>query len=164
MFFGPNAASPPKNTPGRVDWNVRASTTGTFHSLKKQIDSLRPHQQLRVMREKLLSIQKTTDSILQKEIQKRHQLLNKTALETRFLTRLKIILQNKKKDFAKLSSHLQSLDPKNVLTKGYCILFAENNNSAILSINQIAPEQKLKVLMQDGTVITTVDEIYVRKP
>ncbi len=22
MFFGPNAASPPKNTPGRVDWNV----------------------------------------------------------------------------------------------------------------------------------------------
>ena len=31
MFFGPNAASPPKNTPGRVDWNVFVSTTGTCH-------------------------------------------------------------------------------------------------------------------------------------
>ena len=29
MFFGPNAASPPKNTPGRVDWNVIWSITGT---------------------------------------------------------------------------------------------------------------------------------------
>ena len=32
MFFGPNAASPPKNTPGRVDAIVTLSTTGMPHS------------------------------------------------------------------------------------------------------------------------------------
>ncbi len=31
MFFGPKAASPPKNTPGRVDWKVLGSTLGTLH-------------------------------------------------------------------------------------------------------------------------------------
>ena len=31
MFFGPNAASPPKNTSGGVDWKVTLSTTGTSH-------------------------------------------------------------------------------------------------------------------------------------
>ena len=31
MFCGPNAASPPKNTPARVDMNVVLSTTGMSH-------------------------------------------------------------------------------------------------------------------------------------
>src|SRR5215469_15662872 len=31
MFFGPNAASPPKNTCGSVDWKVVLSITGTSH-------------------------------------------------------------------------------------------------------------------------------------
>ena len=31
MFLGPNAASPPKNTPSRVDWKVFTSTFGTSH-------------------------------------------------------------------------------------------------------------------------------------
>ena len=31
MFFGPHAASPPKKTPGRVDWNVVLSTVGMPH-------------------------------------------------------------------------------------------------------------------------------------
>jgi hypothetical protein len=34
MFFGPNAASPPKNTPGRVEAIVTLSTTGMSHSSK----------------------------------------------------------------------------------------------------------------------------------
>src|SRR6185312_12831778 len=32
MFFGPNAASPPKNTPARVDWKVCGSTFDTLGS------------------------------------------------------------------------------------------------------------------------------------
>jgi len=31
MLSGPHAESPPKNTPGRVDWNVVLSTVGFFH-------------------------------------------------------------------------------------------------------------------------------------
>ena len=31
MFFGPRAASPPKNTSLRVDWNVTGFTTGMPH-------------------------------------------------------------------------------------------------------------------------------------
>ena len=31
MFFGPKAASPPKNTCGSVDWKVVLSTSGTSH-------------------------------------------------------------------------------------------------------------------------------------
>ena len=34
MFFGPNAASPPNSTRGRVDWCVTLSTIGMPHSSK----------------------------------------------------------------------------------------------------------------------------------
>jgi hypothetical protein len=43
MFFGPNAASPPKNTPGRVAAIVTLSTTGIPHWSKSMPTSRSIH-------------------------------------------------------------------------------------------------------------------------
>lgn len=58
-----------------------------------------------------------------------------------------------------LTSHLKSIDPKNLLKKGYCIPFAENSNSVILSAKGISQGQKIDFLMEDGLLKTTVDKI-----
>lgn len=58
-----------------------------------------------------------------------------------------------------LTAHLRAIDPKNLLKKGYCILFAENHNSVILSAKEISNNQRVHVLMNDGTLTTHVEEV-----
>lgn len=58
-----------------------------------------------------------------------------------------------------LGSHLKSLDPKNLLKKGYCILFQEKKHSVILASKDLKPHQSVHILMHDGTVKAHVEEI-----
>jgi exodeoxyribonuclease VII large subunit len=61
-------------------------------------------------------------------------------------------LRQKKERLKQLQSHLMSIHPKNILTKGYCILFRENSNSVIVSKHDVQKEEKLDILLQDGTI------------
>lgn len=45
---------------------------------------------------------------------------------------------------------LSSLNPKNVLKRGYSILFAENEKSVVLSSKQLYPKQKITALFSEG--------------
>lgn len=65
---------------------------------------------------------------------------------------LKNILDIKKERLIKLSSHLEATDPKNLLAKGYSILFNEKETSIILSINDIAENQRFSALVSDGKI------------
>lgn len=51
-----------------------------------------------------------------------------------------------------LTSHLKAIDPKNLLTKGYCILFHENKNSVIFSSRDVKENESVKIQLQDGTL------------
>lgn len=73
--------------------------------------------------------------------------------------RLQEISEQKKKSFASLISHLKSIDPKNLLTRGYCILFPEKGDSAILSKQNLTPNERIKILMHDGSAFATIDEV-----
>jgi len=69
------------------------------------------------------------------------------------------LLLQKKERMQALSSHLHAINPKNLLTKGYCILFAENRDSVILSTETVMPSQCIHVLLQDGSLVATVESI-----
>jgi exodeoxyribonuclease VII large subunit len=60
--------------------------------------------------------------------------------------------RQKRQNLKQLQNHLFSLHPKNILTKGYCILFRENTNSVIVSKHDIQSKEKFDVLLADGTV------------
>ena len=49
-------------------------------------------------------------------------------------------------------SHIQSINPKKLLTKGYAIVFHEKDNSVILTTRQVQKEERLRILLQDGTL------------
>lgn len=61
-------------------------------------------------------------------------------------------LKQKKERLKRLEQHLLSLHPKNILTKGYCILFRENSNSVIVSTQEVRSGENLDILLQDGTL------------
>lgn len=53
---------------------------------------------------------------------------------------------------SQLTAHLHSIDPKNLLKKGYSILFQENGRSIIFSSKDISIGRDVSILMQDAEV------------
>lgn len=64
----------------------------------------------------------------------------------------------KKERLEKLISHLKTTDPKNLLKKGYSILFNEKDASIILSINDIAENDKISAVLSDGKIYAKVEK------
>jgi exodeoxyribonuclease VII large subunit len=61
-------------------------------------------------------------------------------------------VQHLKQKLVQLTSHLKSIDPKNLLTKGYSILFRENSNSVIFSPKEVQAGENVRVLVKDGEI------------
>ncbi len=128
-------------------------------ALDKQARALSPSYRIRVAKEKLKQRRKNLESALLQIFRLKRQRLQTLCPEKRLNAAFVSSLNKKKENLLKLVSHLTSIDPKNLLTKGYCILFSENKDSVILSSKQVCREQTLKILLQDGILRTKVEEI-----
>ncbi len=58
-----------------------------------------------------------------------------------------------KEKIYRLSTALDALNPKNVLQKGYSIIFSEKENDVIFSVNNVTIGQQLTLHLSDGTVV-----------
>ena len=67
-------------------------------------------------------------------------------------------LQRKKEKLLHIKNLLDSLNPNNLLKKGYCIPFAENMDSVIISSKQLKMDDSLILQFYDGKV-----EVVVKK-
>lgn len=64
------------------------------------------------------------------------------------------------KHLTQVKENLESLNPKKVLKRGYSILFAQKENSVIVSTHQLAPGDRVRALLSDGERELTVhDEV-----
>lgn len=59
------------------------------------------------------------------------------------------LVQHKQK-FGALVKHLQAVDPKNVLKRGYSVLFSLNEERVIVSAQEMVPGQEVEALLADG--------------
>ncbi|OGN56838.1 MAG: exodeoxyribonuclease VII large subunit [Chlamydiae bacterium RIFCSPHIGHO2_12_FULL_44_59] len=71
----------------------------------------------------------------------------------------KVKIQEHKDRLRRLQEHLRSLNPRNLLKKGYAILFDEMNHSIILSSKHFLLKQNFKVLMHDGVVEAAAKQV-----
>lgn len=126
-------------------------------ALKNHLNALQPINQIRQTRQKLAywehaihaSFQNKIE-VIKKEIQRKEHVLNL------------LIQRNLKFSHERLShlrNSLQSLDPKNVLNRGYSILFAEKDHSVITSVHTIKKDEDLRIVLSDGQVLTTIKDI-----
>lgn len=72
---------------------------------------------------------------------------------------IKKIFADNNNRIAHISHLLKSIDPKNLLSKGYSILFSEKSNSIINSIRAIEIGQDVRILLSDGKALSTIKEI-----
>lgn len=101
---------------------------------QKQAFALKPGSQIELYRSRL------------EQNKKRIDMSSKNSLDVR------------KQKLKNLTKHLASLDPKNVLQRGYSILFAEKGGSVIVSRQQLIPGQILHALLSDGEANLWVKE------
>lgn len=127
-------------------------------SKKNQAAALNPASQILVFQEKFKSYQKRIDTALFLQIEKKRALVEKKILQNRLDQKIKGDLQIKMDGYQRLISHLSAVNPKNLLTKGYCILFSETKDSVILKASDVVNNQKLHVLLQDGEIQVKVDK------
>lgn len=128
-------------------------------ALNKQKNALEPSYQIQIAKEKLFTLQRSIENSLKQTLRLKKQSFDLGSTQKKLDSLLLSFLKKKKENLVKLTSHLSSIDPKNLLTKGYCILFSENTDSVILSSKQARVSENLKILLKDGIIRTEVKEI-----
>lgn len=158
-----------------------ASKKILLESKKQLLHSLNPTTRLGAFKEKLGNLDKEITASLKRQIQTSRQAVlrscEKLTREWQFTfaakqtslqsdqklkqldTMMLRILEQKQERFLNLKNTLDSINPKNLLTKGYCILFSEKDNSTINSVLSVEKQQKVQILLMDGKLQATVNEI-----
>jgi exodeoxyribonuclease VII large subunit len=67
-------------------------------------------------------------------------------------------IRQKKERLQRIQEHIRAIHPKQLLKKGYSILFSADGK-AILSTQGITPQQTLRALLQDGSVSAIVQQV-----
>lgn len=68
-------------------------------------------------------------------------------------------LKSQRENIENIKEQLQSVNPKTILKRGYCIPFAENGTSIILESQNLSPFDKLQLLFHDGIVEANITQI-----
>jgi len=87
-------------------------------------------------------------------------LKKRTFASYRFAQQIPLLVQkeflNKKRKLENLNAQLQLVDPKKILAKGYCILFAKKEERVISSISQVEVGQEVRLAFVDGQAEATI--------
>jgi exodeoxyribonuclease VII large subunit len=126
-------------------------------SVRKQTLALKPSNQVLGLKQKLGILIKSIHSALIQQGAARKKSFDRESLRKHIDQRIHEQIHQKTQRLAQLASHLQGIDPKNLLTKGYCILFQEKKDSVILSTQELKAQDKVRLQLHDGKVHLTVN-------
>lgn len=128
-------------------------------SREKLLESVKPSAQIRHLRQKLNMWNRALLNAWEgKQRHRRH--LFSAEIKYRQLDQIwQRSQQSRKERLLRIIEMLGTIDPKNLLSKGYCILFSEKDNSVITSIRSVTKQQNIRVLLSDGQLSSTVNNI-----
>lgn len=129
-------------------------------SRHKQTQSLRPSAKIVHYRQKLLQSEKAFYSVMNMRLAHARKLLNQKIERIDHAWLVKYSLR--KERLEKMGITLHAIDPKNLLRKGYSILFAEKDGSVITSLSAVQPREEIRALLADGELVATVKELTLK--
>ncbi|MGM0439754.1 MAG: exodeoxyribonuclease VII large subunit [Chlamydiota bacterium] len=80
-------------------------------------------------------------------------------LKSSLNTAINHLIASRQEKLAAVSNTLQALNPRNVLQKGYSIIFSEKENSVIFSTENVNKGDKLKIHLFDGDIKAVANEV-----
>jgi exodeoxyribonuclease VII large subunit len=130
-----------------------------IEALQKRNEVLKPSAKIAILKEKFSHIQHALQSGLSQLYQTRKQVFHPVLFYKKIDLQILRMLQVNKEKLAQLISHLKGIDPKNLLTKGFCILFNEKKDSVILSTQSLQPKDRVHLQLHDGELKLTVESL-----
>jgi exodeoxyribonuclease VII large subunit len=130
-----------------------------LHALAKHADALKPANHVQALKQRLFALDKSLQGAISHQLFSWKRLIDPQALTRQLTERFQSHLSEKKGRLQQLISHLKAIDPKNLLIKGFCILFQEKNDSVILSSQELIEHQRVRVVMHDGSAKAHIEEI-----
>lgn len=145
-----------------------------LESRKQQLDSLKPSAKLAHYKQRLNVLEKSLEQSITKKIselsirlnhnqklldnvwmtkQGRRRAIFQETIQYKLLDESWLrLIKRKKEQLINLKSTLETINPKNLLSKGYCILYSDKTHSAISSVNEVEVHQDVRILLGDGSL------------
>lgn len=114
-------------------------------------------------RQKLTEQKHQLNRLWQTQQMQRRHLFNSERLNQEIQQLIKRYLALYRQKIKSIFDLLQALDPQNILDKGYSILFAEKSTFVINSIQKLIKGQQATLLLSDGEVSITINEVKPRE-
>lgn len=143
----------------RMEGYLRQRTL-EVEALKKHLQGLSPKARLKLLKEKMYAYQRALERQVSHQLERKKQQLKPRELTSYLEAQMLKKLKEQREKLTQISSHLKSINPKNLLKKGYCIPFAEKDHSVIMSTHALQTGEKILLQMHDGRVKSTIDEVH----
>lgn len=116
-------------------------------------------RKLQVLKVSVTNISSGIDQLWRIKQSGRKSLFQPAQKSRQLETLWKRLFFQKKERLHHLKNSLDSVNPKNLLTKGYCILFSEKDHSAITSVGSVEKSEQVQILLSDGELLATINDI-----
>lgn len=97
-----------------------------------------------------------TRSLMQTQVIKKREMLTPLTTQIRLKMHAMTEIKIRQEKLKGLIAHLNAIDPKNLLQKGYSIAFHQKNNSVIMSASALQPKDRIRLVFADGETTTEV--------
>jgi len=131
-----------------------------LNACRLQAAALKPDSQIFYFKQRLLGLERALQQHFDYYLSQQKQ---KVSVQLNRLERCVLPQQLIRQRLACIQELLKALDPKNVLKKGYSILFAEKDSSVVNSIQKLEKGQQAQLLMSDGKALITIDNLIPRE-
>lgn len=125
---------------------------------QKILNTLKPLNQIQHFKQKLAQWERGLTVAIEAKIGNMKQHLQPKQRQIDYLWQQIFALH--KERLEKISEALHAVNPKNLLTKGYSILFSEKDHSAITSVRELEKQRTFRILMSDGEASATINKIF----
>lgn len=150
----------------KIGEQLSLSLRGKVEQRKRQIGTLQKHPAfaspyflLGKQAQRLDELSGTLSHLTSRACERRRLQLNGASRHL-LSVRPEVTLKAMRGKLSALASHLRSIDPKNLLAKGYLLLFEEKSNSVILSSHQLTEGERVRLQFQDGMATARIETIH----
>ena len=128
----------------------------------KTLSILHPQVQIEQQKSALLQQKKALFFSISRLMAEKKALFTGRRFESSFDSLLQKLHFSKKQNFEKLSCHIESLNPKSILQKGYTIVFSQKEGKAISSIKAVSQGEAVRIAFADGDAEAQIQKTYDR--
>ena len=125
---------------------------------RQGLDALEPGRRLQQDRQRLTQLTRALDQSLQHRLQSLRQGLDAKGKSQRIRQLAERDLAWRKEKLAQRAEQLQSINPKNLLQKGYSIVLSEKDRSVVKSVTELEDSQAIRLLLADGEAQAVVSQ------